>query len=455
MSRKSALLMLLSLLVAVIRLRAVSFAQRGTCGWAPQLLLPRTVDATWGLLHAPMVMRDDYVYTPDMGTLYRASTMCRPDSFWGDDCGSVQLHFSCAGPSEISFDIDVSAQQGQNRVWIGVNSQDTVAGGPPPSHLSPFTIQRTPQAGPSCDSVGGIRGGDVCCPAACGRCGGYGCGQLPGPPIPGDPAQHSSCCVGSVTASERVCDPASADGMAPCNSPDPFEWRTYGDRSVARQIFVEGGEHTLEIYHGKAGAKIRNVRFHDRGSCGFTDTRSVDPAAVSYATSMCQAQLGSLTTSCPGGSPVPGLTLSLPSVCTAGCAGEFISYHADCRDLLQASGTPGGALRTLDQFLDSCNTAPPSPPDVPALSMDECTAQFSTLNDACCSPAKYCSSGIPSRCTSTCVDPYLALHRDCLPALRTIACAADPANCDDIMASYDRLADMCVVTMNHPAGGGH
>ena len=57
------------------------------------------------------------------------------------------------------------------------------------------------------------------------------------------------------------------------------------------------------------------------------------------------------------------------------------SFHADCRQLLQADGVPGGALHTMDEFLHSCNGAPSPPPDTPPLSTEECTAQFAGLND--------------------------------------------------------------------------
>ena len=128
-------------------------------------------------------------------------------------------------------------------------------------------------------------------------------------------------------------------------------------------IFVEGGDHVLRVYQGKAGMKIRNVRLLDRGSCGFTDTRPVDPAAMNAETAECQARLTDLASSCPGGVPLPGLPeLSLPGTCYSGCAGDFISFHADCRDLLQTDGVQGNALRILDRFLISCNDAPPPPP---------------------------------------------------------------------------------------------
>jgi hypothetical protein len=57
----------------------------------------------------------------------------------------------------------------------------------------------------------------------------------------------------------------------------------------------------------------------------------------------------------------------------------------------------------------SCASAPPAPPDVPPLDTDACTAQFADVTTACCTPAKYCSgpTGIPNRCTASCVDPYL------------------------------------------------
>ena len=93
-------------------------------------------------------------------------------------------------------------------------------------------------------------------------------------------------------------------------------------------------------------------------------------------------------------------------------------------------------------------TSPCTPPDTPPLSTEECTAQFAGLNDACCTPAKYCRTGIPERCSRTCVDPFLALYRDCYPTLQSVQ------NVDT--ALYDQLHDMCVVEQNRGApGGGH
>jgi len=88
------------------KLRAVSFAQRGTCGWAPQLLLPRTVDLTWGVVTPPMEKVDDYVWTPPgtqgVGTSEDGSApLCHPFNANEAPCGVVQVRFSCAGPSEI------------------------------------------------------------------------------------------------------------------------------------------------------------------------------------------------------------------------------------------------------------------------------------------------------------------------------------------------------------------
>ena len=92
---------------------------------------------------------------------------------------------------------------------------------------------------------------------------------------------------------------------------------------------------------------------------------------------------------------MPGLSVSLPAVCDPSCAGEFISFHADCRDLLEADGVQPDGLRTLDIFLDSCNAAPPAPPDVPALSTEQCTDQFNEITASCCNPSKYCRTGVP------------------------------------------------------------
>ena len=109
---------------------------------------------------------------------------------------------------------------------------------------------------------------------------------------------------------------------------------------------------------------------------GWTDTAPTDPAAVAAQTALCQVRLVTLGNSCPAPDrtpPLPGLSIALGSVCSTGCASDFISFHADCRQLLQADGVPGAALHQMDMFLDSCNTAPPSPPNVPPLTTAQCT----------------------------------------------------------------------------------
>lgn len=255
------------------KIRAVSFAQRGTCGWAPDLLLPRTIDTTFGTVTAPMVKQDDFVYTPNMGTVYgtRANpsnpTVCNPAR--GDACGKLQLHFSCAGPSEIDFELDIAAIQGQNQVYLGIDADVWAPGDHPPTFYAKVTIEHTQTEGPDCDdpSINGIRGGDACCPTSCGTCGGSSCGSRDPTvfAVPGDPTSSSGCCQGSISRTDRICgDPGVT---APCISPDPFEWRVVGGGVRGAQVFVEGGDHTLEIFSAKDGAKIRNIRFTDRGSC--------------------------------------------------------------------------------------------------------------------------------------------------------------------------------------------
>ena len=109
---------------------------------------------------------------------------------------------------------------------------------------------------------------------------------------------------------------------APCLSGDGFEWR-----ASERKVFVEGGEHTLRVYALDDGAKIRNVRFGERGSCGFTDSMPQDPAVVEYQTALCQHRLAGLGGVCPStGAAVPGLEISLPDVCYSDCAGKSLCH---------------------------------------------------------------------------------------------------------------------------------
>jgi hypothetical protein len=59
--------------------------------------------------------------------------------------------------------------------------------------------------------------GDVCCDAACGSCGGNGCGQRPG--------GGELCCVGAITRANVMC--SDNGGVPPCLIDDPWEWRRY------------------------------------------------------------------------------------------------------------------------------------------------------------------------------------------------------------------------------------
>lgn len=192
------------------KLRAVHFGQRGTCGWAPQLLLPRTIDATFGRVHSPMVIADDYVQSPDVGTIYSSGrAVCHPAvSNWAnswrpgldhsanqaDDCGYVELAFSCAGPSEITIDLDIAGSQGHNRLSFGIDNDDADPLAPDSVWFT-WTFEHTPDPGPNCDDVGGVRSGDICCPAECNHC--ARCGHLaPGQPVPAW-EDAGVCCIGA------------------------------------------------------------------------------------------------------------------------------------------------------------------------------------------------------------------------------------------------------------------
>jgi hypothetical protein len=74
------------------------------------------------------------------------------------------------------------------------------------SNLPPCVLS-TPD--PTCSS--GIANGLACCSAACGACGGQGCGALPG--------GGSSCCIGTVIEEAPSCD----FSLPPCvlSAPDP------------------------------------------------------------------------------------------------------------------------------------------------------------------------------------------------------------------------------------------
>eukprot|EP01045_Picozoa_sp_COSAG04_P015928 COSAG04_NODE_1295_length_7328_cov_9.809241_6_plen_154_part_00 len=69
-------------------------------------------------------------------------------------------------------------------------------------------------ADPECDR--GLRAsGGVCCARSCGRCGGHGCGALPG--------GSAHCCGGAIKAAHRSCathdPPCTIGGPSPAPTP--------------------------------------------------------------------------------------------------------------------------------------------------------------------------------------------------------------------------------------------
>ena len=69
-------------------------------------------------------------------------------------------------------------------------------------------------ADPGCDR--GLRAsGGVCCARSCGRCGGHGCGALPG--------GSAHCCGGAIKAAHRSCathdPPCTIGGPSPAPTP--------------------------------------------------------------------------------------------------------------------------------------------------------------------------------------------------------------------------------------------
>ena len=74
---------------------------------------------------------------------------------------------------------------------------------------------------------------------------------------------------------------------------------------------------------------------------------------------------------------------------------------------------------------------------------------------------------MPSRCSQSCIDPYLALYRDCKPTLQAVqnvemrlfggcdgsSLAVAGRSDKTTVALADELNDMCLRAQN--AGGGH
>lgn len=268
-----------------VRLRNLRFAagERGTCGFATELLLPAEQTAAFATVTPPMRRdvvsgaavnsNDFYIWTPDDGSLVDENG----DGHVQDDgrchgnavCGLAEIGFSCSGPSRVTFDFNVIAATPQSdSLFIQVDEGE----------LETWHIPLTEGVDNSwCEAHGGLLrgGGSICVPGECagqgtlyGGATGVTCGDfsqtLPISAAFMDWAQGQQgkvCC--NVAVRENAPDCFDVDSP-PCVFADPFQWRPM------HAIFnVDAGAHSLKLITREDGTMTRDVRFANRGTCGF------------------------------------------------------------------------------------------------------------------------------------------------------------------------------------------
>jgi hypothetical protein len=210
------------------KVRNVRFEHRGSCGFAVEAQLPEAMPAAFAKVEAPVVIQEGtendqfFAWVPpienDPGVTGDCATYhwldeCDNDDRCsaitpGNDCGGITFAFSCATESEIGFEYEVRAPStDDNSFYLQLDG----------GTIRPWTIPVTADQHRACVENGGLVNGDVCCDAACGSCGGNGCGQRPG--------GGELCCVGAITRANVMC--SDNGGVPPCLIDDPWEWRRY------------------------------------------------------------------------------------------------------------------------------------------------------------------------------------------------------------------------------------
>ena len=285
----------------------------GVCGWTSivpaALRLPAVQLASHGKVVAPMMIANrgevsatnevmEFVWAPDSAVergcaIDPAAAQYRPQ---GATCGRIEMTFVCDIASEVSFSYEILAPSGNDDSFYIALETDCLGGGRNAGQCGNAGPYRTPQtwhagttpvsATTQCVAAGGIPNGNVCCDAGCGVCGGSSCGDRPGGP--------GSCCSGTITEASTPCGGAAA-GLPPCLMPEPWEWHvplvgtdgttltSHGDHPL--QVYhVQPGLHKLILHQREDGAKVRRIRFENRGSCGFApDAQLPDHVPVAFA----------------------------------------------------------------------------------------------------------------------------------------------------------------------------
>lgn len=114
------------------------------------------------------------------------------DACGGEGCGSI------AG-------VDASQCCATQIIAAGASCADT---GVAPCVVEAVTLDTNSTCS---NGLAGIESSDVCCDAACGQCGGAGCGNIPG-------LEASDCCSSTIAATGQLC---SVTNVAPCQLDTP------------------------------------------------------------------------------------------------------------------------------------------------------------------------------------------------------------------------------------------
>lgn len=245
-----------------VRLRNIRFGagERGSCGFATELLLKNEQTAAFGVVTPPMVRdfvvgslaHDNkfFLWTPDDGTLDSSL-----DHITADDnrchshgnCGSFEMGFSCSGPSKVKFDFNLIALDGHtDSLFVQIDEGEMMTWhiphtSTPPAHL--------------CTDMGGILhdNGIDCVPAECAANGVdyiHNCdaaSQATGAAMmaamtarfPGTLGQKFCCHQQTQMQGGNCMD----DGAAPpCQFQDPWQWR-----SLHTVFDVDAGAHSIKV----------------------------------------------------------------------------------------------------------------------------------------------------------------------------------------------------------------
>ena len=265
-----------------VRLRSVRFGagERGSCGFASELLLPGKQPMAFSTVVPPMVRslvpgafefsynghtidEDFMVWTPDDGTVDLTDPVNgAPDltdpgyvaQLQMTSRGGAALDFSCSAPSHIKLAFKVVATRDTtDSLFIQIDDGISMAWDIPHTDSLPDD---------ACTAMGGEVIGTVCLPAGClpntGSCvdrsNDLASFAELGPLLASTDGMRPSraCCIGQVKIFGEDCFSQQAP---PCNIRDPFQWREHH-----QLLSVDAGPHAIKMLTRELGLQIRDVR---------------------------------------------------------------------------------------------------------------------------------------------------------------------------------------------------